>query len=689
MKRAAFPLAPGFLIQLLVLWLTACSPVQAAMNRVDFIASMLESQPYIVVDDSRIYGGDPRIEDSDTGRNVTWSTEKGVLQLKIRFLPKQDLDLEFSLRPMGSAAAGEASPAISAWGFELPLLEHEYISGVFERVVDGLQEESWKPGLEAAINLNGQRVAMKINYTVSAYAPFYLSSENYGLYMYGTWPGVFDFGNARKDKLAIEFEGPTLKFRFFSGSPMRIVQAHSLLAGPAWVPPKWAFGPWRWRDENHNAPAYFDGTATNTPYNSSLVEDILMMQAYDIPLSAYWIDRPWGPGSRGYDNFDWDPERFPDAQGMIDWLNRKNIALMLWIAPFVMDDMADYAEQHNYVLDSKPWWNNSRQVLIDFSNEEASRWWGENGPAKLARQGIRGFKMDRADGEKLKDDPDLFASNGKSYRENYNDYPRQYVKAAYDAVEPILGDDFVLFPRAQYTGSARYGAMWAGDTGGSQWGLRSAIIALLRCSLMGYPVWGSDTGGYHAQDFDQKVFTRWLGFSAFSPIMEVGPTVNRGIWDLPDEPNHNPEIIAAWRFYSIIKTALIDYSHTAAREANQNGTPIVRPLFLVYPDQAMAWNQWETYLYGDDLLVSAVWETRKRRHSVYLPAGENWTDLWTGQIHSGGQVVDVSVPLHKIPVFLKQGSLLQLPDFQTLWQESLEVVASRPDLSELEKTESW
>ena len=665
------------------------TPVQAAMSRDDFLANMLKSRPYMVIEENRIHGEDPEFPDSAGKRTISWRTERGRIQLEIQPLKDQDLQLQFSLQSSSGASLSDTIPNIDGWGFELPLVELEYISGVFERVVDGPQEESWRPGVTTAMNLNGERVEMKVNYTVSAYAPFFLSSESYGLYFQGTWPGVFDFGKTDKNRLAIQFEGPSLGFRFISGSPMRIVQTHSLLAGPAHVPPRWAFGPWRWRDENHNNPNYFDGTAAHTPYNTSLVEDILLMRAYDIPLSAYWIDRPWGPGSRGYDNFDWDPERFPEAQGMIDWLGRKDIALMLWIAPFVMDKMADYAEQHSYHLESKPWWNNSRQVLMDFSNEEASRWWGENGPAKLARQGIKGFKMDRADGEKLRDDPDLYTADKRSYRENYNDYPRQYVKAAYDAVQPILGDDFVLFPRAQYTGSSRYGAMWAGDTGGSEWGLRSAVVALLRCSLMGYPVWGSDTGGYHAQDFDQKVFTRWLGFSAFSPIMEVGPTVDRGIWDLPDEPHYNPEVIAAWRFYSKIKTALIGYSHAAALEANQLGTPIAKPLYLQYPDQPQAWQQWETYLYGNDLLVSAVWETGKTRHSVYLPAGEQWTDLWTGEIHAGGQQLEVPVPLYKIPVFLKQGSSLQLPDFQALWQESLAIAASRPDLTALEEKEIW
>jgi len=674
---------------LLAAGLAIVGPARAEVSADAFVANMQNSRPYVLAGGNRLAGDDARISEAGGKRFVTWDTGKGRIQLEIETLSDGDLQLAFSFLPVVGGPLLVAASDVSAWGFELPLGAKEYISGVFERVVDGKQEESWKPGLETAMDLHGQRVEVKVNYTVSAYAPFFLSSENYGLSFDGTWPGVLDFGKTDEGKIGVEFEGPSLGFRFISGPPMRIVQTRSLTAGPAYVPPKWAFGPWRWRDENLNGPRYYDGTVAQTPYNTSVVEDILMMQAFDIPLSAYWFDRPWGPGARGYDDFEWDPERFPNAQGMLDWLNRNNVAPMLWIAPFVMGDMADDAEQRGYQLQSKPWWNDSRQVLMDFSNAEAARWWGENGPAKLARQGVKGFKMDRADGEKLRDDLDLKTSDGRSYRENYNDYPRQYVKAAHDAVQPVLGDDFVLFPRAQYTGSSRYGAMWAGDTGGSEWGLRSAIVAMLRCSLMGYPVWGSDTGGYHADDFDQKVFTRWLGFSAFSPIMEVGPVVNRGIWDLPDEPHYNPEVIAALRFYSIVKTELMDYSHAAAEEAHRHGTPIARPLFLVYPAETKAWKEWSTYMYGGDLLVSPVWKTDQTRASVWLPPGDNWVDLWTGEIHSGGQEVEVETPLHQVPVFLKQGSDLQLPNFAALWRDSLEIAKKHPDLTVQQQNETW
>lgn len=576
----------------------------------------------------------------------------------------------------------------SAWHISLSASDDEYFTGVAERVVDGPQQESWKEGITTALNLHGERMEVKLKPTVSAYAPFYLSSENYALFVHGTWPGVIDFCRETPNRVQISFEGPQLSFSLMvDKSPAELVKRHALETGPSFVPPRWAFGPWRWRDEHVNNKNHFDGSPVKSPYNSDLVEDILMMQAYDIPCTAYWIDRPWGPGPRGFDDYKIDEQRLPKFEEMIQWLNSKDIELMMWIGPFVMGEMADVAEQRGYHLVSRERVN-ARQVLMDFTNPEACKWWGENGPGKLAKVGVKGFKLDRADGEKLLDSLHLITSAGTTYRENYNDYPRQYVKATYDAVKPVLGDDFILFPRAQYTGSARYGAMWAGDTGNLPEGLRSVIIGMQRCAVMGYPMWCSDTGGY-PKKLQREVTMRWLGFSCFSPLMEVGPTNNRGFWGMNYDPSFDKELLAAWRFYAKLRMSLVDYLYHYAQIAHDTGMPVARPLFLEYPDQKESWEEWTTYKLGDDLLVSAIWEEGKERQRVYLPAGEIWINLWNNEEYKGGGYLEVDAPVYQIPVFLRKGSTLRLPDLKSLYEESVNKTSVQYKMSELEEKEGW
>ena len=626
--------------------------------------------------------GRPRSEALPDGSfEHVWATDAGRIVLTISSADHGDL--RFALTT-DSGLTGH-----NVWHVNVRAEAQEYFTGVFERVTDGPQSASWADGVQTGLDLRGERVEMHLKPTVSAYAPFYLSSAGYGLFVAGTWPGVLDFAHEAQDAVQLSFEGPGLDFRMYLGKlPMDIVRAHALETGPSLVPPAWALGPWRWRDEHVNDSVYYDGTVRTAPYNTDIVEDVLMMQAYDIPVTAFWIDRPWGPGVRGFDDYQFDRTRLPKPERMIGWLNRHGIELMLWIAPFVMGDMADYAEEHDYDLQSHRW-KDSRQVLIDFTNEEAAAWWGKNGPGMLARMGVKGFKLDRADGEKLQDSLHLTTHAGTTYRENFNDYPRQYVAATHAAVEPVLGDDMVLFPRAQYTGSARYGSMWAGDTDGKPEGLRSALIGMQRCAVMGYPVWGSDIGGYWG-DFSSETTQRWLGMGCFSPIMETGPTNDEGLWNTPDGAAYKPELIATWRLYSKLRMDLVPYVQKLAQHARATGTPISRPLFLSYPEQPEAWNDWSTYLFGPDLLISVVWEAGADEQRVYLPGGERWIDAWdTEKVFDGGQYVTVPAPAYKTPVFIREGSGMELGDLETLYRESLEIAGKQPDLSALEAAESW
>ena len=566
--------------------------------------------------------------------------------------------------------------------------DDEFFTGVLERVVDGPQALSWSEGIRTAMNLRGLKVGVKLKPTVSAYAPFYITSANYSFFAEGTWPGTMEFCRENEPFVRISFEGPSLGFSIrTASSPMELVRAHAMETGPSIVPPDWALGPWRWRDDHFNKKEYFDGSPVSAPYNSDLVEDVLMMKHYDIPCSAYWIDRPWAVGEMGFEDYDFDTVRFPHAEHMVRWLNENGIQLMIWIAPFVMGHQADHVEEMGWNLVSRD--RGARQVLMDFSNPEAVRWWGENGPGKLARMGIRGFKLDRADGEKLIDSTSLYTHEGKSYRENFNDYPRQYVKATCDAVRTVLGNDFILFPRAQYTGSAGFGGMWAGDTDGKDEGLRSALIGMQRCAVMGYPLWASDNGGYWGQ-FNRNTCMRWIGMGCFSPIMEVGPTLNHGFWNMPDEPVRDTMLIATWRFYATVRMKLQPYLHDLVREAAETGSPVVRPLFLEYPDQDEAWADWQTYLLGSDLLVSIIWEEGKTTRDVWLPAGETWSDAWdNGKEYEGGQYISVESPAYHTPVFIKKGSKVDLGNLDSIWEKSLEM-ASRPfNLSALESRENW
>ena len=579
--------------------------------------------------------------------------------------------------------SADRSRDIRRWGLAIDAAPDEYFTGLMERVVDGPQQRSWAPGIRKAMNLRGQRVAMVMKRTTALYAPFYLSSRGYAVFMKGTTRGHFNFCVDARDRVTIDFEGPSLEMKIYlDPDPAALVRDHAIDAGPPVLPPKWTFTPWRWRDKHSHRGRYYEGTRVTGPFNSQVMEDVLLMKAYGIPNGVYWVDRPWGPGRHGYDDFEIDETRLPHFTDMVKWLNGQGTQMMLWIGPFFQGQMARDALAKGYQVPGHRWPNFNNYPLADFSNPAARAFW-QDGFSKLLKLGVAAFKLDRADEDFPQEPLDMF--DGTSLRDHRSAYPVMFVEAAYEEAKKHRGDDFLLMPRAAYTGSARYGTFWGGDVHGTQEGLRASIIGVQRAAVMGYPVWGSDTCGYNRQLMEQEVCARWLAFSAFTPIMEVGPTRNTGFWNLPRSPRYDELLIATWRLYARLHQRLVDYSYRHAREAAATGMPIVRPLFLVEPAAPEAWTHWETYLYGADLLVSPIWKKGRRQATVYLPSGSRWRDAWhRDRVHDGGRTVTVRAEVHQIPLFVREGSGLDLGDLDREYREALEAARQRPDLKALD-----
>lgn len=598
--------------------------------------------------------------------------------------------VKISATPEGNSfilkLSAERSGNILKWGFAIDAHADEYFTGLMERTVDGPQQASWASGIKPAMNLRGQKVDMILKPTTSVYAPYYISSRGYATFAKTDWPGKYDFCVSDPKRVKLEFEGPALEVKFYtSQDPATLVKAHALEAGPPFLPPKWLYTPWRWRDEHTQRTNYYDGTPVAGPFNSETMEDILMMKAYGIPCGVYWIDRPWGPGQPwGYDDFEVDAQRLPNFGKMIEWLGSMDTKLVLWIGPFFQGQMATNALERGWTLAGqvRPK-NGNNYPMVDFSNPEAKTYW-QSGVEKLLKLGVAGFKLDRAE-EDIPENGPFKIHDGRSIRENRNAYPAMYVKATYDIAEKHRGQDFALMPRAAYTGTSKYAVFWGGDVGGPQEGLRASIIGLLRSAVMGYPNWGADTCGYGKAPMEQEVCARWLAFSCFNPIMEVGPTRNVAFWNLPRDPSYDATLIATWRLYARLHQRLVDYSYAHGKEATETGLPIARPLFLVDPKAPQAWANWWTFLYGRDLLVSPLWEKNKREQQVYLPAGEQWRDAWNlEKVYAGGQTIKAKAELHQIPIFVRVGSNVELGDLNKEWVDSWAIAQKRPDLKKLD-----
>ncbi|MCR4391700.1 MAG: hypothetical protein NUV94_02710 [Candidatus Acetothermia bacterium] len=273
-----------------------------------------------------------RVTDGRVARVVLRMVEEGVVQVR------------FSI-------AGKAR-----WerlGVVLEVGAEEGFYGLMERPEQGILHEHFPPRL-SGLNLRGQTVWLYILPTHALYAPFFVSSRGWGLYVESSWPGIFRFGRDALGRLTptqvtVGYEGPELVFRVLPGpTPLDVVARYARTVGTAVLPPRWAFGPWRWRDEAWNLPTFYDGTPNPTPSNSMVVEDVLMMEALGIPCSVYILDRPWAEGPLGYGTLAFDPVRFPNAPAMLAWLREKGIHPVLWVGPWVTDPVRQEALSYGY-----------------------------------------------------------------------------------------------------------------------------------------------------------------------------------------------------------------------------------------------------------------------------------------------------------------------------------------------------
>jgi len=593
---------------------------------------------------------------SATELQLTVDTSAGAATVALSF-PRAGV-ARVALTPPADAQA-------TAAGERLVSPADEHIYGLLERTVSDLARSEYFPEEIGSLDRRGTRVAMSVRQSIALYTPFFQTSRGYGVFVEGTTKGTYDLAMTEPEVLAFEFELPpgVESFSYLCiGGPSHdeLVDRYTAITGRPFIPPQWAFKHWRWRDEHRvGPPAMLDGV----PANADLVDDITHYDELGIPVGNYTIDRPWATGDvpvlsppeePGFGDLVWDEERFPHPQEMIDALNRRGYHLFLWVAPWATGQTTNAEALANGYLAP-----NSR-FIIDFTNPAAATWWSEK-IERLVRMGLSGLKLDRGDEDTPSNPTDVYF-DGRTGAEMRNAYPVLSARVHSDAVRRVRGDDFLVYPRCGYAGSQRWVVFSAGDLPGkdlsgkpTDLGLRAAILAQLHNAFNGFPIWGSDTGGYE-QFGDREVFARWIEFSAFSPIMEIGGTGTHAPWDMPTEPNYDQEMIDIYRFFTILHHALVPYTYRHAQEAGRSGRPIAKPLVFNYAEDPRVGDLWEEFLYGDDILVAPVWRVGQRTQHVYLPAG-HWVDYWNRQrVVTGPADLDEPAPLDRIPIFVRAGA---------------------------------
>ncbi len=567
----------------------------------------------------------------------------------------------------------------------------EAIYGLTERlrdsppILDGtidIPKDDIKPVEVGSLDRRGETVAMYVRPTFALYAPFFQSSRGYGLAVDGTMVGAFDLAKTDPGVVGFRFETGTtpahrrLAFHVFVGPEhATILDEYGALTGRPIVPPDWAFLHWRWRDTLDVGPAaLLDGVAVN----AEVAEDVLMYEQLGIPPGVYHFDRPVLTGEYGFAQLAWDETRLPNPAQMLASLRQRGYRIGTWSSLWACgggagDDGAE-AQALGYLAPGPvgtPHCDDLAGIsfILDPTNADMRSWWRDKVRDFVQTWNIDLIKLDRGEEHIPSQASDVWA-DGETGREVRNAYPTLQAQIHYDALLAAHPDhDFVLVTRSGYTGTPQVATVWGGDIPGSEsfgsgpgtdLGLRSAIISQLRAAFMGYPIWGSDTGGYY-EFKDREVFARWIEFSAFSGLMEIGGHGTHAPWAMPTTPAYDQEMIDVYKRYAQLRATLQPYIVAAAAEA-PNGLPLARPLPFFDRRDPNLRDRWDEYLFGPDLLVAPVWKIGQTTREVYFPRGAVWISYWDPtQRYRGGRTLTVPATLDTIPVFVREGATVPGP----------------------------
>ncbi|MEW6577849.1 MAG: TIM-barrel domain-containing protein [Chloroflexota bacterium] len=510
--------------------------------------------------------------------------------------------------------------------------------------------------------------------------PFVLSSAGYGLYVKSNRWMRFDLAATQPDRWVLEADlGPdeALDLAWFTGaSPLEITGEFAQCTGPVALPPLWAFGLWMSGNEwNSQARVQHE---VEQSLAHGIIPSVLVIEAWSDETTFYiWNEAQYVPvpGERALRRADFTfpaEGKWPDPQGMIDDLHRKNIRILLWQIPVLRafegrhpQHEADraYFEQRGFgvreadgsLYKVRPsWFRNG--YLWDVTNPAARAWWLEKRAYLLEEMGIDGFKTDG--GEHLWGSDTQFADERQG-DELWNVYPQLYSETYYRFACEKRGGDALTFSRAGFVGSQRSPAHWAGDEGSNWDAFRHSILAGLSAGISGIPFWGWDIAGFSGEVPSAELYLRAAAMAAFCPIMQYHsefnhhrePCRDRTPWNIQARTS-DERVIPTFRFFVNVRHNLMPYIWQEAQHAAQTGQPMMRALAL-WEHEAPPYQ----YFFGRDLLVCPVVEAGVTTRPVYLPEGE-WIDLWTRERFAGKQIVQMPAPLDRIPVLVRAGAAL-------------------------------
>lgn len=461
--------------------------------------------------------------------------------------------------------------------------------------------------------------------------PFFMSNRGYGMFMHTSAPVTCDFGATYIGLNKMFMGDENLDLFVFFGEPKDILDEYTDLVGKPGMPPLWSFGTWMSRITYFSEKEGYD-VAANIRKNKYPCDVI--------HFDTGWFDVDWQCDYKFSEN------RFQNPQQMLKDLRSQGFHVCLWQLPYFTPKnryFSELIEKDMYVKNGNgelPY----EDVVLDFSNPETVKWYQDK-LAGLLNIGVSAIKVDFGEAAPLNG---IYAS-GKSGWYEHNLYPVRYDMAVSEITKKLHNEN-IMWARAAWAGSQRYPLHWGGDAATTNTGLLGTLRAGLSFGLSGFSFWSHDMGGF-VKSTPEDLYCRWIpfGFLTSHTRAHGAPPTEPWLYD-------SKRVQDVFLKSAEMKYRLMPYVYAQARECTEKGLPMLRALFVEFPDDPGAWKVDDEYLFGSQILVAPLLESGMTGRTVYLPEGK-WIDYQTEKVYEGGwhRIEAGSLP---IIMLVRDGSVL-------------------------------
>jgi len=171
-------------------------------------------------------------------------------------------------------------------------------------------------------------------------------------------------------------------------------------------------------------------------------------------------------------------------------------------------------------------------------------------------------------------------------------------------------------------------------------------------------------GGFHGEIPSAELYIRSVQMATFCPVMQYHAetkgeySMDRTPWNIA-ERTAKPYVLNIFRKYANLRMNLIPYIYQQATKSSLTGIPMMRAMFLEYPDDVSSLSLTKQYFFGCSLLIAPVTEEACRTKDIYLPEGR-WMNFFDGHEIQGSSFIRVKADIGKIPVYIRENSIIPM-----------------------------